>query len=151
MVRYLIGFYAAPYRNARTLSGRSHSTVNTHEHLGVHLNNTTLAGVEWVLWLAIESHIGYGTLGSNNSRTKLTPSGKPSPINVAERSSQVAMAGAHRSEYRWTLGSQNNILEWRHRIGKRSVGRQPTKLTDDVKRAAGNRRPSNVGFGSVEL
>ncbi|CAH2254156.1 jg14367, partial [Pararge aegeria aegeria] len=31
------------------------------------------------------------------------------------------------------------VLEWQPRTGKRSVGRPPTRWTDDIKRVAGSR------------
>ncbi|CAH2269528.1 jg19076 [Pararge aegeria aegeria] len=46
------------------------------------------------------------------------------------------MGGAHSSENRW-MGSK--VLEWQTRTGKRSVGRPPTRWTDDIKRVAGSR------------
>ncbi|CAH2241629.1 jg24176 [Pararge aegeria aegeria] len=36
---------------------------------------------------------------------------------------------------RWGL----KVLEWRPRTGKRSVGRPPTRWTDDIRRVAGSR------------
>ncbi|CAH2235424.1 jg13282 [Pararge aegeria aegeria] len=54
---------------------------------------------------------------------------------------------ARRTDGRW--GSK--VLEWRPRTGKRSVGRPPTRWTDDIKRlgAAGNKRPRTVDFGTL--
>ncbi|CAH2226340.1 jg578 [Pararge aegeria aegeria] len=40
-----------------------------------------------------------------------------------------------KTDGRW--GSK--VLEWRPRTGKRSVGRPPTRWTDDIKRVAGSR------------
>ncbi|CAH2236732.1 jg16972 [Pararge aegeria aegeria] len=42
---------------------------------------------------------------------------------------------ARRTDGRW--GSK--VLEWRPRTGKRSVGRPPTRWTDDIKRVDGRR------------
>ncbi|CAH2243649.1 jg26124 [Pararge aegeria aegeria] len=42
---------------------------------------------------------------------------------------------ARRTDGRW--GSK--VLEWRPRTGKRSVGRPPTRWTDDIERVAGSR------------
>ncbi|CAH2211015.1 jg637, partial [Pararge aegeria aegeria] len=46
------------------------------------------------------------------------------------------MGRAHSSENRLTLGFQGK--EWQPRAGKRSVGRPPTRWTDDIKRVAGS-------------
>ncbi|CAH2217522.1 jg25791 [Pararge aegeria aegeria] len=40
---------------------------------------------------------------------------------------------ARRTDRRWV------VLEWRPRTGKRSVGRPPTRWTDDIRRVAGSR------------
>ena len=42
---------------------------------------------------------------------------------------------ARRTDNRWG----RKVLEWRPRTGKRSVGRPPTRWTDDIVRVAGNR------------
>ena len=42
---------------------------------------------------------------------------------------------ARRTDNRWG----RKVLEWRPRIGKRSVGRPPTRWTDDIVKVAGNR------------
>ncbi|CAH2235024.1 jg1294 [Pararge aegeria aegeria] len=42
---------------------------------------------------------------------------------------------ARRTDGRW--GSK--VLEWRPRTGKRSVGRPPTRWTEDIRRVAGSR------------
>ncbi|CAH2217273.1 jg21882 [Pararge aegeria aegeria] len=42
---------------------------------------------------------------------------------------------ARRTGGRWGL----KMLEWRTRIGKRSVGRPATRWTDDIRRVAGSR------------
>ncbi|CAH2229150.1 jg20763 [Pararge aegeria aegeria] len=50
------------------------------------------------------------------------------------------MGRAHSSENRWMLeGACLKVLEWRPRTGKRSVGRPPTRWTDDIRRVAGSR------------
>ncbi|CAH2239608.1 jg19130 [Pararge aegeria aegeria] len=55
------------------------------------------------------------------------------------------MGRAHTTDGRWGL----KVLEWRPRTGKRSVGRPPTKWTDDIRRVAGSRwRPSTVYCGT---
>ncbi|CAH2239297.1 jg6872 [Pararge aegeria aegeria] len=41
---------------------------------------------------------------------------------------------ARRTDGRWCL----KVLEWRPRTGKRSVGRPPTRWTDDFRRVAGS-------------
>ena len=42
---------------------------------------------------------------------------------------------ARRTDNRWG----RKVLEWRPRTGRRSVGRPPTRWTDDIVRVAGNR------------
>ncbi|CAH2216752.1 jg1073 [Pararge aegeria aegeria] len=60
-------------------------------------------------------------------RTKVT--------DVAQRrEAEVAMGGAHSSENLWTLGFQGVGVA--ARTGKRSVGRPPTRWTDDIKLVA---------------
>ncbi|CAH2245669.1 jg6565 [Pararge aegeria aegeria] len=51
---------------------------------------------------------------------------------------------ARRTDGRWGL----KVLEWRLRTGKRSVGRPPTRWTDDVRRVAGGKRPRTVYCGT---
>ncbi|KAI8423169.1 hypothetical protein MSG28_014224 [Choristoneura fumiferana] len=43
---------------------------------------------------------------------------------------------ARRTDNRWG----RKVLEWRPRTGRRSIGRPPTRWTDDIVRVAGNRR-----------
>ncbi|CAH2241259.1 jg3320 [Pararge aegeria aegeria] len=45
-----------------------------------------------------------------------------------------------KSDGRWGL----KVLEWRPRTGKRSVGWPSTKWKDDIRRAAGGKRPRTV-------
>ncbi|CAH2235731.1 jg11390 [Pararge aegeria aegeria] len=57
------------------------------------------------------------------------------------------MGGEHSSEDRWPLGFK--VLERRPRTGKRSVGRPPTRWTDDIIESlgdAGNKRPGTWIF-----
>ncbi|CAH2241823.1 jg16215 [Pararge aegeria aegeria] len=65
------------------------------------------------------------------SRTRVT--------DIAQRVAKLKWkwAGhiARRTDGRW--GSK--VLEWRPRTGKRSVGRPPTRWTDDINRVAGSR------------
>ncbi|CAH2230041.1 jg20250 [Pararge aegeria aegeria] len=42
---------------------------------------------------------------------------------------------ASRTDGRWGL----LVLEWRSRTGRRSVGRPPTRWTDNIRRVAGSR------------
>ncbi|CAH2243645.1 jg23570 [Pararge aegeria aegeria] len=55
----------------------------------------------------------------------------------ASREAEVATGGAQspKTDGRWGL----KVLEWRTRTGKRSVGRPPTRWTDDISPGAGNR------------
>ncbi|CAH2233474.1 jg13396 [Pararge aegeria aegeria] len=50
---------------------------------------------------------------------------------LKQREAEVAICGAQSSEKVWTLGYQG--------AGKRSVGRPPTRWTDDIKRDAVSR------------
>ncbi|CAH2210522.1 jg10823 [Pararge aegeria aegeria] len=52
---------------------------------------------------------------------------------VAKLKWQWAGHIARRTDGRWGL----KVLEWRPRTGKRSVGRPPTRWTDDMRRVAG--------------
>ncbi|CAH2208809.1 jg575 [Pararge aegeria aegeria] len=54
---------------------------------------------------------------------------------VAKLKWQWAGHIARRTDGRWVL----KVLEWRPRTGKRSVGRPPTRWTDDIRRVAGSR------------
>ncbi|CAH2240885.1 jg9622 [Pararge aegeria aegeria] len=56
-------------------------------------------------------------------------------LRVAKLKWKWAGQIARRTDGRW--GSK--LLEWRPRTGKRSVGRPPTRWTDDIKRVAGSR------------
>ncbi|CAH2266686.1 jg19836 [Pararge aegeria aegeria] len=53
---------------------------------------------------------------------------------VAKLKWQWAGHVARRTDGRWGL----KVLEWRPRTGKRSVGRPPTRWTDDIRRVAGS-------------
>ncbi|KAI8431986.1 hypothetical protein MSG28_004515 [Choristoneura fumiferana] len=53
---------------------------------------------------------------------------------------------ARRADGRWG----RKVLEWRPRIGKRSVGRPPTRWTDDLVKAAGSRNWRSVGEAYVQ-
>ncbi|CAH2229291.1 jg17040 [Pararge aegeria aegeria] len=48
---------------------------------------------------------------------------------------------------RWGL----KVLEWPPRTRKRSVGRPPTRWTDDIRRAAGGKRPRIVELPTKDL
>ncbi|CAH2268393.1 jg15847 [Pararge aegeria aegeria] len=54
---------------------------------------------------------------------------------VAKLKWQWAGHIARRTDRRWGL----KVLEWRPRTSKRSVGRPPTRWTDDIRRDAGSR------------
>ncbi|CAH2241191.1 jg3256 [Pararge aegeria aegeria] len=54
---------------------------------------------------------------------------------VAKLKWQWAGHIARRTDGRWGL----KVLEWRPRTGKRSVGRPPTRWTDDIRRVTGSR------------
>ncbi|CAH2243395.1 jg5200 [Pararge aegeria aegeria] len=54
---------------------------------------------------------------------------------VAKLKWQRAGHIARRTDGRWGL----KVLEWRLRIGNRSVGLLPTRWTDDIRRVAGSR------------
>ncbi|CAH2251142.1 jg11821 [Pararge aegeria aegeria] len=58
--------------------------------------------------------------------------------DIAQRVAKLKWqwAGHIARRTRWGL----KVLEWRPRTGKRSVGRPPTRWTDDIKRVAGSRR-----------
>ncbi|CAH2259074.1 jg17257 [Pararge aegeria aegeria] len=53
------------------------------------------------------------------------------------REAEAAIGRAHSSEKGWTWGPK--VLEWQPQNGKRSVGRPPTRWTDDIKCVAGSR------------
>ncbi|CAH2227911.1 jg13492 [Pararge aegeria aegeria] len=55
--------------------------------------------------------------------------------HVAKLNWQWAGHIVRRKDGRWGP----KVLEWQPRTGKRSVGRLPTRLTDDIKRVAGSR------------
>ncbi|CAH2235518.1 jg19495 [Pararge aegeria aegeria] len=58
-------------------------------------------------------------------RTKVT--------GIAQRISKLGHV-CRRTDGRWG----RRVLEWRPRIGKRSVGRPPARWTDDLKKVAGS-------------
>ena len=64
-------------------------------------------------------------------RTKITDIAQ----RVAELKWQWAGHVVRTADGRWGP----KVLEWRPRTGKRSVGRPPTRWTDDIKRVAGSR------------
>ncbi|CAH2269230.1 jg1750 [Pararge aegeria aegeria] len=57
--------------------------------------------------------------------------------DIAQRVAKLNWAWhiARRTDGRWGL----KVLEWRSRTDKRSVGRTPTRWTDDIRRVAGSR------------
>ncbi|CAH2234472.1 jg1614 [Pararge aegeria aegeria] len=63
---------------------------------------------------------------------------------VAKLNRHLAKHIARRTDGRWGL----KVLEWRLRTGKRSVGRPPTRWTDDIRRVAGGKRPRTVYCGT---
>ncbi|CAH2255372.1 jg15419 [Pararge aegeria aegeria] len=64
-------------------------------------------------------------------RTRVTDKAQ----RVAKLKWQWAGHIAWRTDGRWGL----KVLEWRPRIGKRSVGRPSTRATGDIRRVAGSR------------
>ncbi|CAH2265633.1 jg15717 [Pararge aegeria aegeria] len=64
-------------------------------------------------------------------RTKVTDIAE----RVAKLKWQWAWHKARRTDGRWC----SKMLEWQPRTGKRSVGRPPTRWTDDIKQVAGSR------------
>ncbi|CAH2226362.1 jg7207 [Pararge aegeria aegeria] len=56
--------------------------------------------------------------------------------DIAQRVAKLKWqwAGTRRTDGRWGL----KVLEWRPRTGIRSVGRRPTRWTDDLGRVAGS-------------
>ncbi|KAG6449888.1 hypothetical protein O3G_MSEX006295 [Manduca sexta] len=64
-------------------------------------------------------------------RTKVT--------DIARKKSKLKWQWAghicRRTDGRWS----RRVLEWRPRLGKRSVGRPPTRWSDDIRRIAGGR------------
>ncbi|CAH0677679.1 unnamed protein product [Spodoptera exigua] len=59
-------------------------------------------------------------------------------IDIAQRISKLKWQWAghicRRTDDRWS----KRVLEWRPRLGKRSVGRPPARWTDDIRRVAGS-------------
>ncbi|CAH0690392.1 unnamed protein product [Spodoptera exigua] len=63
---------------------------------------------------------------------------RPKVIDIAQRISKLKWQWAghicRRIDDRWS----KRVLEWRPRLGKRSVGRPPARWTDDIRRVAGS-------------
>ncbi|CAH2269532.1 jg19080 [Pararge aegeria aegeria] len=64
---------------------------------------------------------------------------RPRVTDIAQRVSKLKWQWAVHIARRTDGGSVSKVLEWQPRTGKRSVGRSPTKWTDDMKRVAGSR------------